>query len=51
MYPTSEHAVGGVFVEQQVRSLRQLGVEVEVTHFDRRALDPRAHLRLGARLR
>jgi teichuronic acid biosynthesis glycosyltransferase TuaC len=51
MYPTSEHAVSGVFVEQQVRSLRQLGVEVEVTHVDRRALGPRAYLRLGPRLR
>jgi teichuronic acid biosynthesis glycosyltransferase TuaC len=51
MYPTSEHAVSGVFVEQQVRSLRQLGVEIEVVHFDRRSLGPRAYWKLGHRLR
>jgi glycosyltransferase involved in cell wall biosynthesis len=51
MYPTPAHAVSGVFVEQQVRSLRQLGVEVEVVHFDRRSLGPRAYWKLGHRLK
>ena len=35
MYPTSRNLTSGVFVEQQVRSLRELGVEVQVLHFDR----------------
>ena len=37
MYPTPSNPAGGVFIELQVRSLRQLGVEVEVLHFDRRS--------------
>lgn len=51
MYPTPAHPAGGVFVEQQVRSLRQLGVEVDVVHFDRRSQGPRAYWRLGHKLR
>jgi glycosyltransferase involved in cell wall biosynthesis len=50
MYPTPSSPAGGVFIELQVRSLRQLGVEVEVLHFDRRSRGPRAYWRLGREL-
>lgn len=50
MYPTPSNPAGGVFIELEVRSLRQLGVEVEVLHFDRRSRGPRAYWRLGREL-
>ena len=50
MYPTPSNPAGGVFIELQVRSLRKLGVEVEVLHFDRRSRGPRAYWRLGREL-
>jgi teichuronic acid biosynthesis glycosyltransferase TuaC len=34
MYPTREHPESGVFVQQQVESLRREGVDVEVLHVD-----------------
>ena len=51
MYPTRESPATGVVVEQQVRSLHQLGVEVEVLHFDRRNHGPRVYWRLGQALK
>jgi len=51
MYPTSASPTGGVFIELQVRSLRQLGVDVEVVHFDRGSRGPRAYWRLGKKLK
>jgi glycosyltransferase involved in cell wall biosynthesis len=50
MYPTPSNPAGGVFIELQVRSLRQLGVEVEVMHFDRRSRGLRTYWRLGREL-
>jgi teichuronic acid biosynthesis glycosyltransferase TuaC len=50
MYPTQSNPTGGVFIELQVRSLRELGVEVEVLHFDRRSRGTRAYWRLGREL-
>lgn len=35
MYPTPQDPASGVFVEQQVQSLRRAGVEVDVFHVDR----------------
>src|SRR5947207_5570780 len=51
MYPSRSNPASGVFVEQQVRSLRALGVEVDVLHLDRAGLGPRAYLGLPAKLR
>lgn len=34
MYPSLEHPYWGVFVSEQVRSLRALGIEVDVLHAD-----------------
>src|SRR6266566_3385272 len=51
MYPTQEEPSGGVVVEHQVRSLRDLGLEVEVLHFDRKSHGRRAYWRLGKTLR
>jgi teichuronic acid biosynthesis glycosyltransferase TuaC len=51
MYPTPEEPAGGVVVEQQVQSLRQLGLEVEVLHFDRKRQGRRVYMRLGRALR
>lgn len=35
MYPTDTHPTLGVFVEQQVKGLREIGMEVEVYYVDR----------------
>jgi teichuronic acid biosynthesis glycosyltransferase TuaC len=51
MYPTPRNPANGVFIEQQVRSVRQLGVEVEVLHLDRRSRGPRAYWGLGKELK
>jgi len=37
IYPTTRDPSQGAFVEQQVKGLRSVGVEVEVLHFDRRS--------------
>jgi hypothetical protein len=34
MYPSREHPENGIFVQQQVASLRREGVEVDVLHVD-----------------
>jgi glycosyltransferase involved in cell wall biosynthesis len=51
MYPTPAAPATGLVVEQQVRSLRELGVEVEVLHFDRKALGPGVYRGLDQTLR
>jgi glycosyltransferase involved in cell wall biosynthesis len=53
MYPTSAAPSTGLVVEQQVRSLRELGVEVEVEvlHFDRKTLGPGVYRGLGRTLK
>jgi glycosyltransferase involved in cell wall biosynthesis len=51
MYPTPENPASGVYVEQQVRSLRRVGVEVDVLHVDRGGRGPRAYWGLGNELR
>ena len=51
MYPSRADPASGVFVEQQVRSLQALGVEVDVLHLDRTGLGPRAYVGLPAKLR
>jgi glycosyltransferase involved in cell wall biosynthesis len=51
MYPTRQEPSVGVVVERQVQSLRELGLEVEVLHFDRRSRGRRVYWRLGPALR
>jgi teichuronic acid biosynthesis glycosyltransferase TuaC len=51
MYPTQVDPSAGVVVEQQVRSLRELGVHVEVLHFDRRSQGPGVYRGVGRALR
>jgi teichuronic acid biosynthesis glycosyltransferase TuaC len=51
MYPSRAEPAAGVFVEHQVRSLRQLGLEVEVLHFDRTTHGRRVYWRLGRAVR
>jgi glycosyltransferase involved in cell wall biosynthesis len=35
MYPTSRNPASGVFVEQQIKSLQHIGLDVDVMHLDR----------------
>jgi teichuronic acid biosynthesis glycosyltransferase TuaC len=51
MYPTSANPSGGVFIELEVQSLRELGVEVGVMHLDRRSRGPRAYWGLGKKVK
>jgi glycosyltransferase involved in cell wall biosynthesis len=51
MYPTQAAPATGLVVEQQVRSLRSLGLDVDVLHFDRAAQGPAVYWQLGRRLR
>jgi teichuronic acid biosynthesis glycosyltransferase TuaC len=51
MYPTSEKPAGGVVVEQQVQSLRKLGLDVEVLHLDRGSYGRRVYWKLPRDLR
>jgi glycosyltransferase involved in cell wall biosynthesis len=51
MYPTPEEPTGGVVVEQQVQSLRKLGIEVEVLHLDRGGNGRRVYRKLPRELR
>jgi glycosyltransferase involved in cell wall biosynthesis len=51
MYPTRQNPSVGVVVERQVQSLRDLGLEVDVLHLDRRSRGRRVYWRLGRALR
>jgi glycosyltransferase involved in cell wall biosynthesis len=51
MYPTRQDPSVGVVVERQVQSLRELGLEVDVLHFDRRSRGRQVYWRLGHALR
>jgi teichuronic acid biosynthesis glycosyltransferase TuaC len=46
MYPTTTHPTLGVFVEQQVKGLRQIGLKVEVFYVDRAAQGMGAYFRM-----
>ncbi|RPH36592.1 glycosyltransferase [bacterium] len=48
MYPTPDNPSVGTFVEQQVKSLRDCGVEVEILHLDRVRGGTRAYRNAGA---
>jgi teichuronic acid biosynthesis glycosyltransferase TuaC len=51
MYPSPATPGGGVYVAQQVESLRATGLDVEVLHFDRANQGPRAYSEVGRRIR
>jgi len=51
MYPTRREPSVGVVVERQVQSLRDLGLDVDVLHVDRRSRGRRAYWGLGHKLR
>jgi glycosyltransferase involved in cell wall biosynthesis len=51
MYPTARHPASGTFVEQQVKSLREIGLKVEVLFVDRLERGMVAYLGLGKKVR
>jgi glycosyltransferase involved in cell wall biosynthesis len=50
-YPTEQHPTQGTFVEQQVKGLRGVGLDVDVLMVDRTTLGYRAYLNLGTKVR
>ena len=50
MYPSEEFPGRGVFVQEQIKSLVNLGLSVRVLFIDRRREGPSAYYRMGARL-
>jgi glycosyltransferase involved in cell wall biosynthesis len=50
IYPTSERPWLGTFVEQQVKGLQSIGVEVKVLYFDRKKEGPLIYYRMGSRI-
>jgi glycosyltransferase involved in cell wall biosynthesis len=51
MYPTPLVPVSGTFVEQQIKSLTQIGLDVDVMFVDRAQAGMRAYLPLGRKIR
>ncbi len=49
IYPTPHNPTSGTFVEQQIRGLRQIGVEVDIMLVDRAQKGMRAYVGLGAK--
>jgi len=50
MYPTIEDPTQGTFVEQQVKGLRQAGMDVRVVHLDRRGSGMGVYRKIGSRV-
>ena len=50
IYPTPDRPWLGTFVEQQVKGLQSIGVEVKVLYFDRKAEGPLVYYRMGPRI-
>jgi len=50
LYPTSGAPSSGVFIEQQIKSLRQIGLEVDVFFIDRHRLGMRVYFFLASHL-
>src|SRR6266571_195285 len=50
IYPSAELPASGVFIEQQIKGLSAIGVEVRVLFIDRRREGPMAYYRLGPRI-
>jgi glycosyltransferase involved in cell wall biosynthesis len=51
MYPTPEHPTLGVFVEQQVKGLRQIGLDIEVYLIERASKGMSAYVGVKQRIR
>ena len=51
VYPTEQRPTQGTFIEQQVKGLRDIGLDVDVLMVDRASLGYRAYINLGARVR
>lgn len=51
MYPTADSPGNGVFVAEQIKGLRSIGVDVRVLFVDRRREGPLAYFRMRARIR
>jgi teichuronic acid biosynthesis glycosyltransferase TuaC len=51
MYPTPQHPTSGIFVEQQIKSLRQIGLDVDVFVVDRASKGMGAYWGLSRQLR
>ena len=51
MYPTAETPGAGTFIEQQIKGLRQIGLDVNVLHLDRRRKGMKVYLRMTRQLR
>src|ERR1035438_1051117 len=50
MYPTPELPGLGTFIEQQVKGLQSVGIEVKVLFFDRKTEGPLIYYRMGPRI-
>src|ERR1035441_7492092 len=50
IYPTPERPWLGTFVEQQVKGLQGIGVEVKVLYFDRKTEGPAVYYRMEPRV-
>jgi glycosyltransferase involved in cell wall biosynthesis len=50
MYPTAADPTQGTFVEQQVKGLRDAGVDLHVVHLDRRGSGMRVYRKIRARV-
>jgi teichuronic acid biosynthesis glycosyltransferase TuaC len=51
IYPTAHNPALGIFVEQQIKGLRQIGMEVEVVFVNRAQQGPGVYLRMGRQIR
>jgi glycosyltransferase involved in cell wall biosynthesis len=51
IYPTPQAPFSGTFVEQQIRGIRQIGLDVDVMFLDRRQKGMSVYLRLGRQVR
>lgn len=51
MYPTPQAPASGTFVEQQIKGLSQIGLDVDVMFVDRAQRGMRAYLGLGGQIR
>jgi hypothetical protein len=50
MYPSKERPASGTFVQQQVKGLADIGLDVELMHIDREGKGPFAYYGLAARV-
>ena len=51
MYPTAETPGAGTFIEQQIKGLREIGLDVNVLHLDRRRKGMNVYFRMAKQLR